>query len=213
MSTWTCRTLVAIVGLSICAGVGLAEEAPPANRVKEPVAAGVDNPPKLSEDELIERYLGREDPQRYMRLHHRISWRFSNWTAFAEKIGDSGDAFTLYMLKSKSLAELKPEQHKLRKQIIERIEKQRGKNPDQLRVEEVGTAVRNMLYGDVYCNPTQFTMLKWLQGQFRSQSKDPRMRKRLEELRGELQKLLKPDPEDDSDFLERRLLQSVELLL
>lgn len=158
--------------------------------------------PKLPPPDYVDKYLGVADPQRYMRLHRRISWHFQDWRPFAERIGNSGDAFTLFLLKQKVLQKLKPEDQELRNQIISRIEKQRGPNPDRLRVEEVGPLVENSRFADVYCSPLPFVLVKWLQSQFRDQIGDPRMRRRLLELRDELQKLPAQLPKEFSEFEE-----------
>lgn len=162
MLTWKWRWALLLCLLSGLAGTARADSPHTVD------ASGLpDTEESKAERNSINRYLSVPGPQSYMRLHHRISWRFPNWHRFAERIDNTGDAFTLFLLKGKALDGLQPQQLKLREQLIERIEKQRGTNPDQIRVEEVTILVKNVLYLDpAYCNPTQFRMVKWLQLQF-----------------------------------------------
>ena len=159
-------------------------------------------PPHIGETNQSPTVKGwRDTPQQYMRLHHRLSLSSSNWPISPEEIGDSGDAFTLFLMKRRIQKNKIPVEAALRKGIIERIEKRRGLNPDQLRVDEAEFLLSNAIYQDMlFCNPTQQVMINWLQKQFREQVGNPKMQIQLIKLRDEMRLVVSKNSLDEDEL-------------
>lgn len=187
MSTRTCGFVVVFSGLVIGAGDLFGEQDLRPKRTDQGAASATKIEPRTAIDRSPE---AQKEADRYQRLHSRLSLPSEKWGATVDELIGSGDAFTLHImqrhLKASDEDRGVAEQ---RKQVIAGIEKRRGRNPDQIRVDEVGLLTNRALFVRPYvCSPMQHILLKWLVRQLRTQLDDPAMRERLvklnEELRG-----------------------------